>query len=358
MENKTQLLEKMGGEDDASSNLKCLHCDKVFTQKDNLYRHIRKQHDTTPQLRKGDHECEICQERFIRKYNLYNHVRTIHGAEPDTTEKNYVCQWCTEPFRGYIKRKPTLIAEKEIDVCDPCLIMYRKCTAAKSILCPTCHRKFITKERRDKHMKCHKRERKHGCKHCHLKFANPWNCKLHERACSIRTLQTSTHQEESCSTSTSNQFGGASTDKIDDGTLELHKSAFNKTVQVFRLTFNSNVTNLLVRMQSALMQISECVKLEQLDGKSKDIKIYVTLQVNLYKASNPSEVTNPPICFNTEPVIINGDTNLQDILEVFYSDLKQQIDLFETNGSGWVLQSLVYLDLNMIKFNPLRARDR
>ncbi len=113
-----------------------------------------------------------------------------------------------------------LIDEKEIVVCDPCLIIYRKCTSAKSILCPTCHRKFISKERRDKHMKCHKRERKYGCKYCCLKFANPWNCKLHERACSIRELQTSTHQEETCSTSTlhssSNQIGGASTDKIDD----------------------------------------------------------------------------------------------------------------------------------------------
>ena len=134
----------MDGKCKASSSLKCLYCDKVFTLNKNLYRHIRKQHDTEPQLRKGDHECEMCQESFIRKNHLYDHVRTIHGAEPDTSEKNYVCQWCTQPFRGYVKRKPMLIAEKEIVVCDPCLITYRKCTGAKSILCPTCHRKFIT----------------------------------------------------------------------------------------------------------------------------------------------------------------------------------------------------------------------
>ena len=87
MENETQLLKKMDGKDDASSSLKCLYCDKVFTQKQHLYRHIRKQHDTAPQLRKGDHECEICQKSFIRKNHLYDHVRTIHGAEPDTSEK-------------------------------------------------------------------------------------------------------------------------------------------------------------------------------------------------------------------------------------------------------------------------------
>ena len=96
MENETQLLKKMDGKDDASSSLKCLYCDKVFTLNKNLYRHIRKQHDTAPQLRKGDHEYEMCQESFIRKFHLYDHVRTIHGAEPDTSGKNYsVRKWKT-----------------------------------------------------------------------------------------------------------------------------------------------------------------------------------------------------------------------------------------------------------------------
>ena len=63
MENETQLLKKMDGKDDASSSLKCLYCDKVFTLKDNLYRHIRKQHDTLNR----SYEKELMSVIYVRK---------------------------------------------------------------------------------------------------------------------------------------------------------------------------------------------------------------------------------------------------------------------------------------------------
>ena len=52
--------------------------------------------------------------------------------------------------------------------------------------------------------------------------------------CSVNALCTSTYQEQSYSTSIphspTNQIGDASTEEIVDGTLKLHKSAFNKYV--------------------------------------------------------------------------------------------------------------------------------
>ena len=355
---KNVVMENMEGEGEASSSMECLYCDKVFTLKQNLYKHIRNIHDSTPDLQKGNYECGNCKKTFIRKYDLYDHLRSIHGTEPDKTKKNHDCEWCKHSFEGYVKRKPMLIGEKEVVICNVCLGIYRNSIGAKTALCGICLRKFLSKKRRDKHMKCHTREKKHRCKHCNRDFVNPYNCKIHERACAKQTLQNTQEQQSSSTTqSTSNQIGGgvSSAIEIDDGSLELYKSALNKTLQVFRLAFKSNGENLLNRLQSALMKVSECVKIEVLKRDSQ--KIYVTLQAKLCKSSNPDIVTEPPVSFATEPVAILLTTNLKDVIDVFYNDLIRQIDLFERNGSGWILKSLIYLDLNMAKYNPLNAND-
>ena len=348
-EAKNVVVENVEGEGE-----KCLYCDKTFARKDNMYKHIRNVHDSTPELRKGKYECDDCKKTFIRKYDLYDHLRSIHGTEPDKTKKNHDCEWCKHSFEGYVKRKPMLIGEKEVVICNVCLGIYRNSIGAKTALCGICLRKFLSKKRRDKHMKCHTREKKHRCKRCNRDFANPQNCKIHERKC---TQNAQEQPSSSTQQSTSNQIGGGVSSAIEiiDGSLELYQSAFNKTIQVFRLAFNSNVEYLLDRLQSALMKVLEFVKIEVLKRDSH--KIYVTLQTQLCKSSNPDIVTEPPVSFATEPVAILLTTNLKDVIDVFYNDLIQQIDLFERNGSGWILKSLVCLDLNMAKYNPLNVND-
>ena len=46
-------------------------------------------------------------------------------------------------------------------------------------------------------------------------------------------------------------------------------------------------------------------------------------------------------------------TDVQEIIEIFYSNLLHQVDMYERAGSGWVLLNLVYLDLNILEFDPL-----
>ena len=36
-------------------------------------------------------------------------------------------------------------------------------------------------------------------------------------------------------------------------------------------------------------------------------------------------------------------------------NLVQQLDSYQTNGSGWVIRNLIYLDLYIAEFDPLRA---
>ena len=96
----------------------------------------------------------------------------------------------------------------------------------------------------------------------------------------------------------------------------------------------------------------ERIVLEQENGKP--FKVYGSLQVNFYKAANPDEVTDPASNVNTEQATILSDTDVQEAVELFYSNLLHQIDEYERSGSGWILQNLIYLDLNILEFNPLR----
>ena len=126
-----------------SSPPKCLHCEKTFVQKQSLYRHMQIIHGVKPDLQKGQFPCEKCDEKFTQKYNLYRHMRKQHGVEPDISKSSF--------------------------------------------LCPTCRRPFIRKAQRDKHAKCHEKEKIHLCKYCETAFFSYSNYKLHKRSCSANT---------------------------------------------------------------------------------------------------------------------------------------------------------------------------
>ena len=66
-------------------------------------------------------------------------------------------------------------------------------------------------------------------------------------------------------------------------------------------------------------------------------------------------MTEPPFVFNTEAFILLPGTNIEEQLNVAQSNIIQQVDNYERNGSGWVLYKLNSLDLNTTSYNPLRA---
>eukprot|EP00494_Astrolonche_serrata_P015701 UN15853 len=77
--------------------------------------------------------------------------------------------------------------------------------------------------------------------------------------------------------------------------------------------------------------------------------------MDFFKPAEPSTITNPSIVFNTEAMAILAATNIEDLLNVSFQQLLNQIDNFERQGSGWVLYQLHTLQVNMIEYDPLRA---
>ena len=82
-----------------------------------------------------------------------------------------------------------------------------------------------------------------------------------------------------------------------------------------------------------------------LQESNKSYRIYLSVQVSFYRASNTNEITSPHPTFNSDTAIVLPTTPLTNISKVLYDNLMHQIDSFEQNGSGGVVQNLVHLDL-------------
>ena len=59
--------------------------------------------------------------------------------------------------------------------------------------------------------------------------------------------------------------------------------------------------------------------------------------------------------FNTKNKVITVTSNLLDIYTLFLNEIKEKISIFAENGSGWALDKKLHLDINVNKYNPLRA---
>ena len=93
-------------------NISCNICEKLFTDKSNLRRHIKTIH--TEDIK---YECSICQKKFNKKCNLDRHINDIHHEE-----KKYNCPVCPEKFsrRGNLKRHMELGKHTFRVVCNYC----------------------------------------------------------------------------------------------------------------------------------------------------------------------------------------------------------------------------------------------
>jgi hypothetical protein len=56
----------------------CGRCDKSFTQKGNLAKHMR-QHEFKDLKTRKVHQCEVCMKKFTEKYNLKVRIFFISG---------------------------------------------------------------------------------------------------------------------------------------------------------------------------------------------------------------------------------------------------------------------------------------
>ena len=67
----------------------CPRCNKFFSNKSNLQKHIDKVHVKTVIF-----ECKQCDYKTKRKYNLTRHSQSVHNSEPKVKITKLKCEWC------------------------------------------------------------------------------------------------------------------------------------------------------------------------------------------------------------------------------------------------------------------------
>ena len=81
----------------------------------------------------------------------------------------------------------------------------------------------------------------------------------------------------------------------------------------------------------------------------------MSVHVDLMQAADPSIVTDPPLCFVTDQLQVLQDTDLTETLENAAEQLDSRIVSYEGNGSGWIVDRLISLDMTVWKVEPLRG---
>ena len=114
---------------------------------------------------------------------------------------------------------------------------------------------------------------------------------------------------------------------------------------MYRKRFNqADRRNLLENLKTNLTELKDIV-VNKVLVETQALKWYVTLKLNFHKANDPAVITEPPVVFRTE---VFTYVNVEDIGAMFhavYNELTQKIHDYQANGSGWVVDQFIDVDL-------------
>ena len=132
------------------------------------------------------------------------------------------------------------------------------------------------------------------------------------------------------------------------------ENSINASAQTYRLAFSRTRNEDYVAVLGAGVMSSARAQIERLSSE-RNLKWYLTLSMVFHRAARPDILTEPPVYFRTEPVASTSSNPIELQLKVALRRLWQEIDTYEENGSGWVLDHLIELDLHVVAYDPLRA---
>ena len=89
--------------------------------------------------------------------------------------------------------------------------------------------------------------------------------------------------------------------------------------------------------------------------RCRALKFTMSINVKFVKTDDSSIKTDPPVWFTTQPFPVYKGSDINDLLSCTQKQLLNRIDTFESNGSGWILNKLIFLDVNVWELDPLHA---
>ena len=141
---------------------------------------------------------------------------------------------------------------------------------------------------------------------------------------------------------------------IPDGEMRQYRRGPQDIFFIYRKNFAPSRLDVMERFQNGMNEAQHQVRVKQ--ETNKIYKIHLVVQASFHKAAKVDEITTPPHpTFKSEIAIIFPTTPLTSIMNCLKDNLVQQLDSYQTNGSGWIILNLIYIDLHIAQFDPLRA---
>jgi len=96
--------------------IKCSICDTKFTQKKNLYAHLRNIHGSDS-LAVNNFICTVCEKTFKVQKTLDSHIKKYHTNGNGNRETRIICPYdCNEPLFKYSKLRIHLFEKHNITI--------------------------------------------------------------------------------------------------------------------------------------------------------------------------------------------------------------------------------------------------
>ena len=204
--------------------------------------------------------------------------------------------------------------------------------------CDICGIVFFNSDAYQKHRYSHQYPT-YSCFRCKNRFSSQIQQRDHIKDCQVATRPL--HLQSGGS----NAFVEKSA--LNGGAIE-HRAVISDTV---------SATDSLSLANDLITQSAKAILLKTAESSIHPRKFVVSTFVNFHQASD-GEITDPPAVFRSEPVTLYSLTEEVDLdyqLTTIYNNILLKMNTFTRNGSGWILNRILAIDLSITVYDPLRA---
>ncbi|XP_033821186.2 zinc finger protein Xfin-like [Periophthalmus magnuspinnatus] len=173
------LMKSMHAASATATDHRCSVCDRAFTTKTRLKRHMI--------VHTGDKpfSCPVCNKCFSQKYNVRLHM-AVH-----TDEKPFTCEICLKSYRRNDDLRTHMATHTgqvlfSCMVCNTgfkqrnCLVSHMRLhTGDRPYRCPMCSKTFIQKSNLNRHVRSHTGEKPFRCPVCPQRFVQKSDIRKH-----------------------------------------------------------------------------------------------------------------------------------------------------------------------------------
>ena len=199
-------------------------------------------------------------------------------------------------------------------------------------------------------------DKQFNCSTCEKKFSRKRYQLYHEQHCDENKHQSSKKRlrqskiDEFIPNIPTLQEGGTMQESDEP---QLIQSTVNKVAVTYRKWFDrDSKVDYFDRLKNALTSYHNVIIMEK--NQKRSIKYYFTVVLIFHKNKNVEELTDPPISFRSSVFTLldgNNDEVFNHSLSA-YRQFVKQIEEFQRNGSDWVLNHFICLDLGRcLSFN-------